>query len=146
MIQGSCLCAAVRFEIDQSGILLFNFCHCSRCQKRSGSAHTAQLQVAADRFRWIQGTDNRSLYDYSPGVRGSFCSTCGCRLPAFTNQDTLVAVPAGLLDGDPEVRPEINIHCDSAAAWHDLNESMTSIAGQGSDEFWREYMASKRST
>jgi hypothetical protein len=84
-----------------------------------------------------------SCYESTSGGRGSFCSTCGCRLPSFTNQDELVAVPAGLLDGDPGVRPEINIHCDSAALWHTIDESMTSIEGQGSDEFWREYMALK---
>ena len=146
MIRGGCLCGAVRFEIDPSAILLFNFCHCSRCQKRSGSAHTSQLQVVADKFQWIQGMDSMSWYESSPGVRGPFCSTCGCRLPSYTNQEELVAVPAGLLDGDPGVRPEINIHCNSAAPWHKLNDSMTSIEGQGSDEFWRQYMSSRGNT
>ena len=146
MIQGSCLCGAIQFEIDQRAILLFNFCHCSRCQKRSGTAHTSQLQVPADEFRFIRGMDSMSWYESSLGVRGSFCSTCGCRLPSYTNQDELVAVPAGLLDGDPGARPEINIHCESAAPWHTLDESMTSIEGQGSDEFWREYMTSKCDT
>ena len=139
MIQGSCLCGDVRFAIDESGILLFNFCHCSKCQKQSGTAHTAQLQVAGDKFQWIQGRDSMSSYESTAGTSGPFCSNCGCRLPSSTNWDELVAVPAGLLDGDPGVIPEINIHSESAAPWHTFDRSMTSIEGQGSDEFWREF-------
>jgi hypothetical protein len=70
---------------------------------------------------------------------------CGSRLPSSANSDELVAVPAGLLDGDPGVKPEINIHVESAASWHSMDESMASVEGQGSGVFWREYMEKKSS-
>ena len=143
MIHGSCLCGAVKFKLKKSGILLFNLCHCSRCQKRSGTAHTSQLQIAADKFQWIQGTDCMSWYESSLGSRSSFCSTCGSRLPMHTNNNAMVAVPAGLIDDEFGVQPEINMHCASAASWHTLDKSITSIEGQGTDEFWKEFMMSK---
>ena len=94
-------------------------------------------------FQWLQGTDCMSWYESSPGSRGSFCSICGSRLPTYTNNNAMVAVPAGLVDGELGVQPEINIHCASAASWHTLNKSIASIDGQGTNDFWKEFMMSK---
>jgi hypothetical protein len=60
-----------------------------------------------------------------------------------TNNNAMVAVPAGLIDDEFGVQPEINMHCASAASWHTLDKSITSIEGQGTDEFWKEFMMSK---
>ena len=145
MIPGSCLCGTIRFEIDEAEILLFNLCHCTSCQKRSGTAHTSQIQVAGDGFRWLRGENHISLYKTDEVIRCSFCSICGCRLPSSRNWDEIVAIPAGLLEADPGIKPEINIHAENSPSWHKLDRKITTIEGQGSDEFWSKFMQGKRS-
>jgi hypothetical protein len=39
---GSCLCGAVRFEVE-GDFQQFYLCHCGRCRNDSGSAHAANL-------------------------------------------------------------------------------------------------------
>lgn len=145
MIPGSCLCGTIRFEIDEAKVLLFNLCHCRRCQKRSGGAHTSQLQVAGDGFAWLQGEDRISAYETDEGPRGSFCSVCGCRLPSSRNWAEVVAIPLGLLDADPGLKPEINIHSENSPSWYELDRGITTIEGQGSEDFWRKFMKEKGS-
>jgi len=142
VIRGSCLCNAVRFEIDRGEILLFNNCYCTRCRKNTGTAHTAQLQVAAGGFRWRSGEAAITRYPSAPGVYRSFCATCGSRVPQL-NSNGLVAVPAGLLDEDPGLRAEINMHVESKPAWATIDASVPSIPGQGDDAFWRRFMQTK---
>jgi hypothetical protein len=36
MIQGSCLCGGVRFEIDERHILIINNCYCTNCRRYLG--------------------------------------------------------------------------------------------------------------
>ena len=143
MLQGSCLCGTVRFEIDESKIVLFNYCHCKRCQKRSGTAHTSQLQVAGSGFYWIQGEGDISHYRNAEDVRSSFCSKCGCRLPSSRNWEEIVAIPAGLLDEDLDLVPEISIHVENSPQWHSLDQRVTMIEGQGLPDFWKEFMEEK---
>jgi hypothetical protein len=143
MIQGSCLCLGITFEFDETEILLFNKCYCSNCQKSSGTGSVTQLQVAGPHFHWIGGQELISTYESSPGIHRPFCKTCGSRVPQPHHGGELVAVPAGLLEDDPGIRPEISMHTSSKAKWDTIDESIPSTPGQGSDEFWREFMEQK---
>ena len=53
-IAGSCLCGSVQFEI-RPPFAAFRYCHCSRCQKASGSAHAANILVPEAQFQWRAG-------------------------------------------------------------------------------------------
>ena len=49
-VPGSCLCGKVTYRIkDNLGI--FQYCHCSRCRKFTGSAFASNLLVAPGDFR-----------------------------------------------------------------------------------------------
>jgi hypothetical protein len=53
MMQGGCLCGAVRFELDRA-VGPFELCHCNRCRKTTGSAYAAGLGVRVADFRWLE--------------------------------------------------------------------------------------------
>jgi len=57
VIQGSCLCGAVAFEIA-GRVTPIQLCHARRCQKSTGSAFSAEVAARADRFRWLRGAEN----------------------------------------------------------------------------------------
>src|SRR5579862_7355929 len=103
VIKGSCLCGAVRFEIDR--VRALTTCHCSNCRKLSGAAFGVYAHVDAKKFRFTSGEDNLVEYESAPGSFRQRCRTCGCNAPGKAAYLETVSVPAGLLDDDPIVRP-----------------------------------------
>jgi hypothetical protein len=53
-----------------------------------------------------------------------FCRNCGASLPWLARTGKAVVVPAGTLDGDPEIRPVQNIFCASRALWYEEPSSL----------------------
>ena len=122
MIRGSCFCGALQFEIDQ--VSLLRHCHCSFCRKETGSAFGTLAVVRPEHFHWKQGEGLVKLYRYPPdGVRAS-CSVCGGKAPLRLLGDAIVAVPAGLLDDDPGVRPVLHQFAASKAPWWEITDSL----------------------
>lgn len=118
--RGSCLCGRVTYEIDgNAGI--FQYCHCSRCRKFTGSAHAANIIVRPEQFRWLSGEEfvGRFEPEDAKHFATSFCQHCGSSLPWLGKSKKAVVVPAGTLDTDPEIRPFQNIFWNSRALWYE---------------------------
>jgi len=119
LTRGSCLCGEVTYEIT-GNMGIFQYCHCSRCRKFTGSAFASNLFVAPDQFQWLQGES--TVAEYSPPhtryFATAFCSRCGSNLPWWSKSGNVVVIPAGTLDGDPGVAPSQNIFCAYRAEWY----------------------------
>ena len=118
-IRGSCLCGAVKYAF-RGPEYAFQYCHCSRCRKATGSAHSAAILVRPENFEWTDGEDSVAYYPL-PGARDyatGFCRRCGSSLPWKSQTGRSVVVPAGTLDDDPGIRPTQNIYWASRAPWH----------------------------
>jgi hypothetical protein len=136
MIQGSCLCGGIRFEIDESRIHLINNCYCVNCRKVSGAAYGTFVQMPGSGFRWISGEELVATFESSPGNHRAFCKVCGSRAPQSRDFSEYATVPAGSLDGDPGVKPHVNMFTASKAAWHTIEDSLPSVPDRGTPEFW----------
>jgi hypothetical protein len=124
-VNGSCFCKNVSYQIA-GNMGVFQYCHCSRCRKITGSAHAANLFVAPDDFKWLSGEESVGRFD-SPETKyfaTSFCKNCGSSLPWLSKSGQVVVVPAGSLDGDPGIRPTQNIHCGSRPDWYTAASSL----------------------
>lgn len=75
--RGSCLCGAVRLEIDGE-LHAPDACHCSQCRKVSGH-YWASTDVPDTQLR-ISGADNVRWYQSSAKVKRGFCAICGSAL------------------------------------------------------------------
>lgn len=53
-LTGGCPCEAVRFEVTAMPLLLYA-CHCTECQRWSGSAFSMSMPVAANSFGLTRG-------------------------------------------------------------------------------------------
>lgn len=118
MSTGTCVCGAVAFEV-RPPYRFFQYCHCSRCRKRSGSIHAANLAVPAEQFVWLRGEDQVKTFEL-PSARSwsnGFCERCGSSMPWRTRNGRTVVVPAGALDDDPIERPARNVWMASRADW-----------------------------
>ena len=125
VVTGSCLCGKVHYEL-KNNLGVFQYCHCSRCRKFTGSAHAANIFVAPDDFHWLAGEEYVGRYDpeHTKYFATAFCKRCGSSLPWLSKSGRVVVVPAGTLDEDPGIRPDKNIFCASRAEWYISVESL----------------------
>jgi hypothetical protein len=110
----------VRFEIS-SPFLSAGYCHCTHCQRRTGTGSSANGRVPQEGFTLLQGAEELRSYQPEVGVPKLFCVRCGSAL--FSGDpfsDAEVAVRLGALDGDPGIRPQDRQFVDSAAAWEPI--------------------------
>ncbi len=116
---GSCVCGAVRWAVT-TPYRFFQYCHCSRCRKRSGSAHAANIAVLDGQLEWLAGRELCTRYELPTAKSWSnaFCSRCGSAAPWQTRTGKAWIVPAGGLDEPPEGKPARNVHFASRAAWY----------------------------
>jgi len=129
-VSGSCLCGAVKYEIS-GPIKIFQYCHCSRCRKFTGSAHASNLFVSPDEFKWLKGEDSVGRFEHPDAKHFAtcFCKNCGSSLPWKNQSETIVVVPAGTLDDDPGLKPTQNIFWDSRAVWYTDASKLVKISG-----------------
>lgn len=120
-LTGACMCGRVRFEVSQP-LLGALYCHCKRCQRRSGTAFSVTALCSPGSFRLTAGAELvRSWRPPDDGWIKSFCSECGSH--PFTIDPTnpeLVSVRVGALDEDPGIRPGAHQFTTYAAAWYPI--------------------------
>jgi len=121
VVTGGCACGAVRFTVDQP-LAAAGWCHCTRCQRRTGGNASAQARAQPDSFRISTGaTVVREWTPPSGGFVKAFCGVCGSHLYSRNPNDAShVAVRLGAIDGDPGVRPSFHQRVETAAAWQPL--------------------------
>ena len=73
------MCGGVRFEVTEKP-LSAGYCHCTRCQRRTGTAASAQARLAPGSFRLLAGEELVRTYTPEDGWAKSFCSNCGSAL------------------------------------------------------------------
>lgn len=114
---GSCQCKIVQYEVSGSFDSFF-LCHCTYCQKDTGSAHAANLFSSTATLSWIAGEDKVKTF-IIPLTRHkkSFCSECGAAVPQSNAEGKALVVPAGGLDSQVTMKPNARIFCASKAAW-----------------------------
>ena len=80
--EGGCLCGAVRFRLDQGGVLGSSHCHCRDCQRATGSAFATFCIVPGPAFELEKGDPGSfSVQGDSGGsVTRFFCRDCGSQL------------------------------------------------------------------
>ena len=119
-VQGSCLCGGVRFEIS-APFRRANVCHCSRCQKHSGTAGLAQGRVPKESFKLLVGGELIETYQPRDGMAKAFCRRCGSSLFGGTWPDgPEISIRLGVLDTDPGIAPQYHSFVASKAPWEVL--------------------------
>ena len=102
-IRGGCLCGGVRFEVIEQPIEA-SYCHCTRCQRRTGGGSSAQARVVPGSVRVLSGADLVRVWEPPDGFGKAFCSACGSALWSIApGTDAPASIRLGAFDGDPGV-------------------------------------------
>jgi hypothetical protein len=120
-LTGGCLCGGVRYEID-APLVSASYCHCTRCQRRTGTAASAQARVAPGSFRIVSGSELvREWVPVDQGWPKCFCSACGSALWSRSpSEDGIVSLRLGTFDADPGIRPQWHQFVAYAVPWQEL--------------------------
>jgi hypothetical protein len=119
-LRGGCLCGGVRFEVTEP-LVSSSYCHCTRCQRRTGTGASPQARVAPGSLVITQGEELVRAYEPDGGWAKLFCSNCGSSLFSRSPDDpSLMSVRLGAFDGDPGIRPQWRQFVAYAAPWEPI--------------------------
>ena len=124
MLEGSCLCGSIRYQIDgELGPAML--CHCQKCRKSNGAAYAVNALLEAANFTLLGSSATLKAYESSAGVKRFFCSGCGT--PLYSERDTLpgmIRLRVGSLDTDVMIEKQAHIYVASKACWDDITDSI----------------------
>ncbi|MEW5687459.1 MAG: GFA family protein [Pseudomonadota bacterium] len=131
MRTGGCLCGAVRYEVT-GPLAPIQLCHCGQCRKAQGSAFAANIPVATEAFRLVQGEGELREHRASPGKRRVFCGACGS--PMFSQRldmPEVLRLRVGGLDDDSGLTVGFHIQSEFQAAWRPITDDLPAYPGVG---------------
>ena len=120
VLEGSCLCGGVRFEVD-GPFERVSQCHCTSCKKISGGVGTASGRARTEAIRIVAGEELLRTYQPSEGTAKTFCSECGSNLfGGGWPQSEHASVRLSALETPFEQKPSAHIYVRSVAPWETL--------------------------
>ena len=119
-LSGGCGCGRVRFRVEAPPVSA-TYCHCTRCQRRTGTAASAQAYVEPGSVVIESGEEDLRSWAPADGMEKTFCGACGSSVFVRSPDDgAIVAVHLGAFDGDPGIRPSARQFVAYAAPWEEI--------------------------
>jgi hypothetical protein len=121
MHKGSCLCGAVRLEVEGE-LKAPDACHCTQCRHVSG-----HYFVSTDLPRsalTVHGADKVTWYRSSEKVRRGFCSICGSALFWDPVYKDVIAVAMGALDTPTGTHLKMHIFVSEKGDYYEITDGL----------------------
>lgn len=135
MKTGRCTCGAVAYRLTAEPLVV-HACHCSWCQRESGSAFALNGMIETRFVELVRGEPvARALPSASgKGQRVMACPACGVALWAQYHGTgaRFSYVKMGTLDDTSGVRPDVHIYTETKQPWLALGDDIPAFA-----EFYR---------
>jgi hypothetical protein len=119
-VTGKCFCGYVSYEatIDESLVIV---CHCTSCQRHSGTAYGVVAGITDESFSLVSGqlASYESVADSGSMRSRTFCPKCGTRIHARTVGEGMgfFGLRTGTVDQRDKLVPKAQIWCRSAQGW-----------------------------
>lgn len=132
--EGGCTCRAVRYRMTGAPMFV-HCCHCTWCQRETGTAFAVNALIEADRVVLVQGEPEIVLAPSASG-RGQKIARCPtCRIALWSNYagagDALNFLRTGTLDAPHGLSPDIHIYTVTKQPWVQLPPDVP-----GAEEFY----------
>jgi hypothetical protein len=120
-IAGACACGEIQFRLTGAPIVT-HACHCTQCQRETGSAFAVNLMIEADRLVVDAGAPERTGDDVAA------CPRCQTRLWAYHRMfgEKAVFVKAGVLSRGRA--PDVHCFTSTKQPWLPLPEGVPAYA------------------
>jgi hypothetical protein len=131
IIEGGCLCRAVRYRITAEPIVT-RVCWCRLCQYLGAGSATVNTCFKREAVT-IEGElrDCRSIADSGNIMHRRFCPECGTHL--FSEAEArphLIFIRAGSLDTPEIAKPSVTIWTSQAPSWASIDQSLPQFERQ----------------
>lgn len=119
-IDGACQCGRVTYEADIEPEAV-SICHCTDCQRLTGTAYRVSVSTPRERFRITAGDPRLYVKIADSGLKRLqfFCGNCGS--PICTTgegeEDSYVGIRLGTINQRRELTPRKQVWCSSALPW-----------------------------
>jgi hypothetical protein len=118
-LEGGCTCRAVRYRLT-SRPMIVHACHCTWCQRETGSAFATNALIEADRMV-VQG-DVEMVETPSQSGKGQRIARCPkCRVALWSHYagagPSMRFVRVGTLDDPAQTPPDIHIFTSTKQPW-----------------------------
>ncbi|MEJ0016879.1 MAG: GFA family protein [Acetobacteraceae bacterium] len=116
---GGCACGGVRYRLHARPMFV-HCCHCTDCQRQTGTAFVLNALIEADRVELLSGdprpftmpTDSRRPHDVFR------CTACGTAIwSEYGGVARLRFVRVGTLDAPHRAPPDVHIYTRSKLPW-----------------------------
>lgn len=135
VLTGSCQCPGVRYQCTAGPASIYA-CHCTECQKQSGSAFGTSMLIPRDKFTITQGEPRTWVRTSDSGrkVDCLFCPDCGTRIVHLPQHSPAMAiVRGGTLDDTSGVHLAGHIWTRSRQPWFEIPVGSVSYEQQPPD-------------
>ena len=122
MIQGSCLCGAVKIEIKEPLEHVPEACHCSQCRKQTGNYWTG-INVRRTSLK-VLGAELVNWYQSSEKVQRGSCARCGSTLfwnPTIEGYQW-TAVAMGCIDTPLNLKVSKHTFTEDKGDYYEIND------------------------
>jgi len=118
MIEGSCCCGAVKFELLAEPSMV-GTCHCSRCRKVGASTIAF---VKKNDLKWVRGKEYIQLFEpTSPYIYGrDFCKICGSSLGEILSTEDSFPIAVNAFDGGLNLRNQSHEFVSEKPSWYEI--------------------------
>lgn len=122
---GSCLCGEITYQITDEP-LFTHACHCTTCQKITGTSYWLSMFVLEKDFELLSGTPTKIYPPQQHGVATKhMCSTCGCNIYGTHSYLKGLILPAtGTFDNTHWFAPQAHIFARSKQPWVSINDDV----------------------
>lgn len=150
--EGGCACGYVRYRMESQPMIV-HCCHCSWCQRQSGSAFAVNALIEADRVQVLEG-EVVDITVPSPSGKNQRIARCPkCQVAVWSYYliirggvgELIRFIRVGTLDNPGRIPPDIHIYTSSKAPWVSLpSEALVVAESYNIDEVWSEESLRRR--
>jgi len=133
-LYGSCQCGAITYTVG-AGPLFTYACHCSSCQKRTGSAFSLGLLIATEAMELKGALTAWSRVSEQGNTNTRYsCASCGNIIYGVGDSNPeLAKLQAGTLEDTSAVEPEVHIWTSRKQPWLILPDRVRQFETQPED-------------
>jgi len=116
--EGGCSCGAVRYRLTAEPLFV-HCCHCTNCQRQTGSAFVINLLIETDHVELLGAEPVPVDVPRDDGSTQTIWRCPDCQVPLYSRygHDGARFVRAGTLDDASWVVPDVHIYTRSKVPW-----------------------------
>ncbi len=124
-MDGGCTCGAIRYRMEAPPLIV-HCCHCSWCQRESGSAFAVNALIESARLTILEGTPELVLTPSASGKGQKIIRCPVCRVALWSHYpqagDAVSLIRVGTIDNPGACPPDVHIYISTKQPWVVLPE------------------------